>query len=107
MSGIGAGKLDKRIQFMTLVKEDNGLEVVESYKSACGSVWAKADFLSDSERFRAGAVQSIASVRFTIRKREVSKTWRIRYGGTDYAIEGIKPFARDDAFLEITAGEVS
>ncbi|WP_347140817.1 head-tail adaptor protein [Paracoccus sp. SSK6] len=76
MSGIGAGKLDKRIQFLALVKEDNGLEVVESYKPVVGSVWAKVDFLSDSERFRASAVQSIASVRFTIRKREVSKTWR-------------------------------
>lgn len=103
---IGAGKLDKRIQFLALVKEDNGLEVVESYKPTFGAVWSKVDFLSDGERFRASSVQSIASVRFTIRKRDVEKTWRIRYSSTDYAIEGIKPYARDDAFLEVTAGEV-
>ena len=102
---IGAGQLDKRIQLLVLTKDDNGLEVVETFKPS-STIWAKVDHLSDAERFRAGAVQSIASVRFTIRKRQINKTWRIRYAGTDYAIEGVKPYFKDDAFTEVTAGEV-
>ncbi|MGR3749587.1 phage head closure protein [Paracoccus sp. (in: a-proteobacteria)] len=103
---IGAGKLDKRIRLLAPVREDNGLEVIETMQPVA-TVWAGVDYLSDTERFRAGAVNSSASVRFTIRDREVQKTWQVQLRNKLYAIDGIKPSSRGDAFLEITAGEVS
>lgn len=103
---IGAGKLDTRIDLHKPTVIDNGIEDVVAYVKE-KTVWANIVWISDRERFAAGAVGIDTQLRITIRKTEIDHDYRIEYEGHTYAITGIKPAMKNKTMLEITAGKIS
>jgi SPP1 family predicted phage head-tail adaptor len=63
-------------------------EPTESWATVA-TVWAEKRDLAGRERFLAQALHSELTTRFVIHHRsDVLATWRVRYAGDDYQIEG-------------------
>jgi SPP1 family predicted phage head-tail adaptor len=64
---IGAGKLDRRVQFRRATLADDGFGTVETWGNHGSPVWASRKDVSDGERWRAGQVQANITTRFVVR----------------------------------------
>jgi SPP1 family predicted phage head-tail adaptor len=103
---IGAGDLDRRVQFRRATLTDTGYGLVESFANHGTPVWAHRRDVSDGERWRAGEVQAHITARFRVRSsaftRDLSPKDRLICEGRVYDISGIKELDRRRT-LEITA----
>lgn len=103
---IGAGALDRRIQFQRAVIVDDGLASAESWDDHGTPVWAAKTDVSDGERWRAGEVSANITTRFQVRwsqfSADITPKDRLTYDGRIYDIVGIKEIGRRVG-LEITA----
>lgn len=104
-----AGTLDRRVQFRRATTTNDGLSTVDVWAVYGQPVWARREFLSDGEMWRAQAVQSMAVARFTVRWSGFAATIttrdRIACEGVEYDVTGIKEVGRR-AFIEITASRL-
>lgn len=100
---IGAGDLNKQITIYNRTLVDDGRETTEVF-AVSGETRAKIMYLSDGEKFSAGAIQHNISMRFIIRKRSITVNDQIEYNSERFNIVGIKELG--NMFLEITAGKV-
>lgn len=103
MSKIGAGNLDSRIQILKWRLVDTGLseKIVHDPDK---TVWAKATYVSDGEKFRSGALGVAVSIRFIVRKISLDHRDKIKYQGVDYDVVSIKPYQDSKSLIEITVG---
>lgn len=102
-------RLEHRVLVLNSSKsEDTFGGVVDDEWVVVATVRAEYLPVSDAERLRAAAIQQKTEARFKVRKlRNVSAidgTYRLRFDGDDWRIEGVKPVGR--GFLEITAWRV-
>ncbi|MDO6589446.1 head-tail adaptor protein [Loktanella sp. D2R18] len=106
-----AGKLDRRVQFVRAVLNDDGFQKVEQFADHGDLIWASKTDVSDGERMSAGAVSASLTARFVVCSsaftRDLTAKDALTYNGVTFAIFGIKEIGRNYR-LEITAGaEVS
>lgn len=90
---LDAGSLNRRITIQRPadppVTDDFG-NPVESWENMT-TVWAKVDYVRDSERFSASQINAVVTARFTIRwGLNLTPLHRILYKGKEYDIIGIK-----------------
>lgn len=102
-----AGQLDRRIEFVRLVKSDDGFSSEgATTEVSLGTVYAKKTDVSDGERMRAMQVQANISARFLVRYSTLTASITpmdfVRYGGILYDIYSVKEVGRREGF-EITA----
>jgi SPP1 family predicted phage head-tail adaptor len=101
-----AGPLDRRITIERWGAEidDFGGEIVEWLHVA--TVWASAEDIRDSERYRAQQVGSDVTTRFRVRWRysieQLNPKDRLHYGGRVFNIVATKGIGRKEG-IEITA----
>ena len=100
---INAGKLNKRIELLIPTIIDDGYSTKTTYTET-RSVWANVYYVSDIEKYRAGALNIDAQIRFTIRQTAIDHNWRIRFDDKTYSVVGIKPAYKAETFLEVTCG---
>lgn len=112
-----AGKLDRRLTLLQLVKTTNAMNEEEESWTAVGTVWASKEDVSDKERAeqaRTQEVQAITSARFRVRystlTAQVRPTWRLllkakRTGQVErtYDVRAVKDINGDLAGLEFSA----
>ena len=103
---ITVGRLRRKVQFRRATVADDGLRGRETWGNLGGVVWAARDDVSDAERYAAGAVEAVTVARFLVRwsslSASVTAADRIRHGGRDWNITGIKEVGWKD-YLEFTA----
>ncbi|WP_444461616.1 phage head closure protein [Rhodobacter capsulatus] len=97
-------ELNKRVALLSPQTVDNGLKSALAYQTVA-TVWANVKYASDAVRWRANAETPKTIIRVTIRKTslQIDHKWRLRFGGADYDVDGIKPRYNDEQFYEITA----
>jgi len=101
-----AGPLDRRITIERWGATTNefGEDIVEWLHVA--TVWAAAEDIRDSERYRAQQVGSDVTTRFRVRWRysieQLNPKDRLHYGGRTYNIVATKAIGRREG-IEITA----
>jgi SPP1 family predicted phage head-tail adaptor len=104
---MGAGKLDRRVQFQRFTLVDDGFAETEQWADHGGKVWASKVDVSDGERLRADQVAANLTARFVVRHSafaaDLTAKDRIVYNGETFNIFGIKEIGRSEG-LEITAG---
>jgi SPP1 family predicted phage head-tail adaptor len=104
---IGAGMLDRRVQFRRATLVDEGSGMAEQWADHGSPRWASRTDISDGERWRAGEVQAHVTTRFVIRWSAFSAGLtakdRLVCEGLEYDISGIKEIGSRRTFLEITA----
>lgn len=110
---MGAGELDRRIQFRRATMRDDGFQAVQQWTEGNpdadnlgGPVWGSRKDVSDAERAKSGGIEASMVSRFVVRSssftRGILPTDRLLCGGLVYDITGIKEIGRLDR-LEITA----
>lgn len=110
---IGAGSLDRRIQFRRAQASDDGFTSAPAWNTATpeadnlgAPIWAAKHDISDSERFRAGEESASITTRFTVRwssfTRSITPADRLVCEGTVYEVTGIKEGPGRREWLEIT-----
>jgi len=103
---IGAGDLNRRVQFQRAVPVDTGLSVAEVFANHGGPIWAARKDVSDGERWRAGVVAAQITARFVVRSfaftRDLSPKDRLTCEGVAFDIVGIKELGAWGTFLELT-----
>ncbi len=101
-----AGRLDVRIVIQRATTTPDGFNEGAETWSTLATVWAKAQPVSDGERWQAGQTLANETTRFTIRwaswVSSVNPRDRISYDGRIWDIQGVKNIGRD-AYREITA----
>ena len=107
---IGAGKRDRRVQFLRASVIDGGMRERRGAFIPYGSaVWASKTPISDGERFRADAVARNQTDRFVVRysalTASIKGTDRLVCEGVTYGIAGLKEIGRREG-IEITATRV-
>jgi SPP1 family predicted phage head-tail adaptor len=111
---IGAGSLDRRVQFRRAGLVDEGYSTSIKWDAAAPEnddhglpVWAKKTDVSDAERWRAGEVSASITTRFVVRwssfTRGITPKDRLFCEGLTYDISGIKEIEGRRQWLEITA----
>lgn len=104
---IGAGELDRRVQFRRAALVDEGSGMAEQWVDYGSPRWASRTDISDGERWRAGEVQAHVTTRFVIRwstfAAGLTAKDRLVCEGREYDISGIKEVGSRRTFLEITA----
>jgi SPP1 family predicted phage head-tail adaptor len=84
-----AGQLRHRIAIQTNTpSQDSYGQPVESWATAA-TVWAAVEMLGGRERMTAQQMESEASVRFRIRRRDVNAQQRVSWDGRIFDIEAI------------------
>lgn len=108
---LGAGDLDRRVQFRRATMSDDGLAQVETWEDLGSPVWAKVSFLSDGERWRAAQVQAQATARIVVRysrfSADITAADMVTCDGDEYEISDIKPLAGRGTFIELTVTRVT
>ena len=103
---IGAGDLDRRVQFQRASLSDDGFGSVEVFADHGSALWAKKTDVSDAERWRSAEVSAGITSRFVVRSsnftRDLTPKDRMTCEGVSYDISGIKEIARRQ-WIEITA----
>ena len=107
---IGAGRLDRRVQFLRAAIIDGGMRQRRGDFLPYGSpVWASKTPISDGERFRADAVARDQTDRFVVRYSALTASItgkdRLICEGVTYGIAGRKEIGRREG-IEITASRV-
>lgn len=106
MTGLNSGDLDREIviERATLVTDAMN-EQVPAW-STLAERWASAVPVKDGERFQAGEVQSLITMRFQIRwspeTADLDERDRVTFGGRVYDIHGVKEIGRREG-QEISA----
>jgi len=104
---IGAGAMDRRVQFQRFTEADDGLSTVQNWANHGTAVWAQKTDASDAERFRASEVSAIITSRFVVRYSAFTAALtpkdRLVCAGVTYDISGIKEGKGRRVSLEITA----
>lgn len=100
------GNLDRRIQFVRARLIDDGYqERFGPFEPIGGLVWASKQEVKDGERWSAGGVGVNVVMRFVVRwssfTASITRSDRVRFGGEDYGIAGIKEIGRREG-LEFT-----
>lgn len=84
-----AGKLRHRIAIQTNTPSVDAYgQPVEGWATSA-TVWAEVEMLSGRELMAAQQVESQASVRFTIRRRDVTARQRVSWDGRLFGVEAI------------------
>jgi SPP1 family predicted phage head-tail adaptor len=101
-----AGAFDSRIVILRASTAPNGFnEPVETW-APLATVWAKAQPVSDGERWQAGQTLASETVRFSVRwaywVSDVNPKDRVLYDGKTFDIQGVKDVGRRQ-YREITA----
>lgn len=104
---IGAGRMDRRVQFLRAGIIDDGLQERLGPHVPYGSpVWASKTPISDGERVRADTVAQDRTDRFVVRYSALSASItgkdRLTCEGVTYGLVGKKEIGRREGF-EITA----
>lgn len=103
---IGAGSLDRRLQFRRVTQTNTGLGITETWANHGSPVWGSRKDVSDGERAVAGGIYGEVSARFVIRSsafaRGIVPKDEFTCDGKTWRIIGIKEIGRND-LLEITA----
>ena len=103
---IGAGQLDRRIQFRRSQASDDGFSTVEAWADHGKAVWASRRDVSDRERQLSGQIGAVLMTRFVVRwssfSSDITPKDRLICEGREFDILGIKEQGRR-TFLEITA----
>lgn len=103
---IGAGHLNRRVQFLRKTLVNDGLGYAENWQNAGAPQAASRKDISDGERWRAGEVQAHVTTRFVIRysafARSITPGWRLTCEGKLYDIFGVKEL-ENNRLIEITA----
>jgi SPP1 family predicted phage head-tail adaptor len=106
MSAVGAGDLDRRVQFRRAAIADNGIGKTLTFADHGTPVWASKRDVSDGEKYRAAEVQAVVTTRFVVRWSSftagITPKDRLVCGGREYEISGVKEIGRRE-FVEITA----
>lgn len=91
---MGAGNLDRRIQFRRATLTDDGFSQVETWADYGDPVWAEKRDVSDGERWRAdevaASVTSWFNVRFSTFSAGITPKDRLVCEGLEYNIVGAK-----------------
>lgn len=109
-----AGKLDRRLTLLQLVKTTNAMNEEEESWTSVGTVWASKEDVSDKEQRDAQEVGATITSRFQVRysvlAASVRPTWRLRLKAKrtgqverEYEVTGVKDVKDDIAGLEFTA----
>lgn len=99
-----AGGLDRRIVVERATVALDGFGAAVEIWAALATVWAEVRWISDGERWRAGAVGAEAVMRVTIRAGlRVTERDRLVIDGRVHGISGVKEIGRGEG-QEITAG---
>lgn len=106
---MSAGKLDRRVWFMRPTYADDGFNMVPTYATHGGPIWAQKTEASDSERWRAGEVVAAVSCRFLVRHSTFTEGLepadRMVCDGQIYEIFGTKEVTEHrKRWIEISAG---
>ncbi|SMO64026.1 head-tail adaptor protein [Paracoccus laeviglucosivorans] len=110
---MGAGDLDRRIQFRRATVQDDRFQTVLRWNednpdadNLGTPVWGSRKDASDAERAKSGGIEASMMSRFVVRSssftRGITPKDRLVCGGLVYDIAGIKEIGRLDR-LEITA----
>ena len=103
---IGAGRLDRRVQFYRAMMLDNGLERIESYVPHGDVLPAHRADVTTRERMLAQQVQADLTTRFTIRStvfsRGLTPKDKMNCEGQFFDITGIRQVGRQ-RYLELQA----
>lgn len=106
---MGAGALDRRVQFERAQVVDNGLTRVEKFAAFGPVIWAEKVEVSDAERIKASQVQATITARFKVRygafTSGLTSRDRLVCEGRTYELFGLKEVGRRE-WLEFTAGAV-
>jgi head-tail adaptor len=101
------GRLDQRVQFLAADFVDDGLRRESRYLPVGSKVWASREDISADERFRAGQDAARLVVRFRAQKSaftsSITAAHRLRCGGQEFEILGIREVPGRGRILEITA----
>ena len=104
---IGAGAMDRRVQFQRFTDADDGFSTVQNWANHGTAVWAQKTDVSDAERFRASEVSAIITSRFVVRHSTftagITPKDRLVCEGVTYDISGKKEGKGRRVSFEITA----
>lgn len=101
-----AGDLRHRIAIQTNTpSQDSYGQPVESWATSA-TVWAAVDMLGGRELFTAQQAESRATVRFTIRRRDVTAQQRISWDGRVFGVESIIHDATNNRQTQLYCFEV-
>lgn len=96
-----AGKLDRRLTLLRLVKTTNAMNEEEESWTSAGTVWASKKDASDRDRGERMVTQEIAatiSTRFRVRHSsladDIRPTWRVQCEGRTYDVRIVKELGR-------------
>lgn len=93
-----AGKLDRRLTLLQLVRTTNAMNEVEESWTSAGTVWASKRDVSDKERADNQEVGATITTRFQVRHSELSDnvrpTWRVGCEGRTYEVRAVKELGR-------------
>ena len=103
---IAAGPLDRRLQILRAPVVDDGYQTRLGEFAVIGTIWGARRDVSDGERQRSGMIGAEITARFQVRSsvfsRAITPKDRLREGGREFDITGIKEIGRQDG-LEISA----
>lgn len=100
------GKLNKRIELHKHSVVDNGRSDEDRWTFE-KIIWACVEWVSDGEKYRAGALGIAATVRIIVRNTDITSKDRIIYGGQTFSLTSVKPVQGNSAFLELSGGLVN
>jgi SPP1 family predicted phage head-tail adaptor len=81
------GELDQMVQVQARLAGQDDLGQASGAWSTVATMWAKAEPLSGREYFAAGQMQSLVTVKFTVRYRNtITELHRVVWRGEPYAI---------------------
>ena len=99
------GKLNKRIDLLKPTVTDDGYQESTTWAKD-RSVWANVAWVSDREKYAAGAIGIETVLRVTVRKTSINHDWRIKYDGIEYEINGITPMIDKEHFIQLNCARV-
>lgn len=102
---IDPGTLNKRITLLRPELVDNGLQTVTECV-ADRAIWADVQYVSDREKYAAGAVGVDTELRVIVRYRAIEHDWQFDFKSIRYEIIGIAPSSKDESYLQLTAKRV-
>lgn len=104
---MGAGNLDRRVQFRRYTESDDGYGVKKTWADHGSAVWASKKDVSDGERMAAGWVEASVVSRFVVRwstfTAAIDPRDRLKCEGLEMEIIGIKEGDGRHRWIEITA----
>lgn len=95
---INIGTLDKRIQIITLKKQKNKYNLIETNYTVLLNCWARIEPLRGKEYFEAAKIKTADYLKITIRfRKNINNTMFVKYQNVVYEIQNvIDPYMRHE-----------